>query len=70
MQLERRYNLTAPTGVNGRNSDNSRIKAVLGWEPTTRLRDGLAVTYAWIRDQIVSGARARSDETGKALGRL
>ena len=56
--------------MNGRNSDNTLIKAVLGWEPTTRLRDGLAVTYAWIRDQIVSGGRARSDETGKALGRL
>jgi nucleoside-diphosphate-sugar epimerase len=46
--------------VNGRNSDNTRIKQLLGWEPSTRLRDGLEKTYAWIHDQIVSGARDKS----------
>jgi GDP-D-mannose 3',5'-epimerase len=55
VKLERRYNLAAPKGVNGRNSDNSRIKALLGWEPSTRLREGLAITYRWIHGEIVAG---------------
>jgi GDP-D-mannose 3',5'-epimerase len=38
--------------VNGRNSDNSRIKALLGWEPSARLRDGIESTYRWIHDEI------------------
>jgi GDP-D-mannose 3',5'-epimerase len=54
IKLERRYNLKAPKGVNGRNSDNTLIQAHLGWAPSTRLRDGLEKTYAWIYDQIVS----------------
>ncbi len=48
VRLERRYKLDAPKGVNGRNSDNSKTKQLLGWEPTVRLRDGLAITYEWI----------------------
>ena len=60
VKLKRNYNLSAPKGVNGRNSDNTRIKQLLGWEPSTRLRDGLEKTYAWIHDQIVSGARDKS----------
>lgn len=51
IQLERRYNRSAPKGVNGRNSDNTKIRAYLGWEPSTRLRDGLEKTYAWIYDE-------------------
>jgi GDP-D-mannose 3',5'-epimerase len=49
--LERRHDLGAPKGVNGRNSDNTRIQALLGWEPSTQLRDGMARTYAWIYDE-------------------
>jgi len=60
VKLKRNYNLSAPKGVNGRNSDNTRIKQLLGWEPSTRLRDGLEKTYAWIHDQIVTGARDKS----------
>lgn len=52
VSLQRRYDLTAPRGVNGRNSDNTQIKALLGWEPSTRLRDGLEITYQWIYDEI------------------
>jgi nucleoside-diphosphate-sugar epimerase len=52
IRLKRRYNLSAPKGVNGRNSDNTRIKALLGWAPDTRLREGLTRTYAWIYDQV------------------
>jgi GDP-D-mannose 3',5'-epimerase len=52
VKLKRNYNLSAPKGVNGRNSDNTLIQKLLGWEPNTRLRDGMAKTYAWIYDQI------------------
>ncbi len=51
VRLERRYQLDAPKGVNGRNSDNTRIQKELGWEPGIRLRDGLERTYAWIHDE-------------------
>jgi GDP-D-mannose 3', 5'-epimerase len=51
VKLDRRYKLDAPKGVNGRNSDNTRIRGYLSWEPSIRLRDGMAKTYAWIREQ-------------------
>jgi nucleoside-diphosphate-sugar epimerase len=51
-KLKRKYNLTAPRGVNGRNSDNTLIQERLGWEPSTTLRSGLRKTYDWIREQI------------------
>ncbi len=49
--LERKYDLSAPKGVGGRNSDNTMIRRILGWEPCTPLKDGLARTYAWIDQQ-------------------
>ena len=52
VKLKRRHNLSAPKGVNGRNSDNTLIKKVFGWEPSTKLRDGLERTYRWIYDQM------------------
>src|SRR6266550_2184411 len=55
IKLKRTYNLRAPKGVNGRNSDNTLIQKYLGWEPNTRLRDGMEKTYAWIYDQMVNG---------------
>jgi GDP-D-mannose 3',5'-epimerase len=54
IKLERKYNLGAPKGVNGRNSDNTLIEKYLGWEPSIRLRDGMAKTYAWIESQILA----------------
>jgi GDP-D-mannose 3', 5'-epimerase len=48
VKLARRYDTAAPRGVNGRNSDNTMIKERLGWEPATRLRDGLEKTFQWI----------------------
>jgi len=60
IKLKRSYNLKAPKGVNGRNSDNTLIKKYLGWEPNIRLRDGLEKTYAWIYDQIAEGKPDRS----------
>ena len=50
IQLKRRYKLDAPKGVNGRNSDNTQIRAEFGWEPSTRLRDGMEKTYDWIKE--------------------
>ncbi len=49
--VKRTYDLTAPQGVGGRNSDNTFIKKILGWEPDIPLRVGLAKTYAWIKEQ-------------------
>jgi GDP-D-mannose 3',5'-epimerase len=54
VHLRRRYDLDAPKGVRGRNSDNTLIKATLGWEPRVSLEDGLAATYAWIYDQVAA----------------
>jgi nucleoside-diphosphate-sugar epimerase len=54
VKLKRRYKLDAPKGVNGRNSDNTLIKQVFGWEPDTRLRDGMEKTYRWIYDQMAA----------------
>ena len=52
IRLKRRYDLNAPKGVNGRNSDNTKIVERLGWEPSIRLRDGLEKTYRWIESQM------------------
>jgi nucleoside-diphosphate-sugar epimerase len=51
VKVKRRYDLNAPLGVGGRNSDNTMIQRVLGWEPKTPLRVGLRKTYAWIKRQ-------------------
>lgn len=51
VKLNRHYDLSAPKGVNGRNSDNSFLKDSVGWEPSTSLDDGLRPTYEWIREQ-------------------
>ena len=55
VKLRRRYNLNAPKGVNGRNSDNVLIRKMLGWEPSIPLKVGMERTYAWICDQIKTG---------------
>ncbi|HKP62022.1 MAG TPA: NAD-dependent epimerase/dehydratase family protein [Polyangiales bacterium] len=51
LKLERRYDLSAPKGVNGRNSDNTLIRQKLGWEPSLPLEVGLRKTYQWIHEQ-------------------
>src|SRR6202044_1767288 len=60
VKLKRKYDLSAPKGVNGRNSENTLIKKYLNWEPDTTLRAGLEKTYAWIYDQY------RARERGEA----
>jgi nucleoside-diphosphate-sugar epimerase len=54
VSLKRRYDLDAPQGVRGRNSDNTLIRSTLDWSPQVRLREGIDATYAWIHDQIAA----------------
>jgi nucleoside-diphosphate-sugar epimerase len=57
VKLKRNYDLSAPKGVNGRNSENTLIKNYLNWEPDTTLQAGLEKTYAWIYDQYLARER-------------
>ncbi|WP_146578384.1 NAD-dependent epimerase/dehydratase family protein [Neorhodopirellula pilleata] len=63
VELTRRYNLDAPKGVNGRNSDNTMIEDRLGWSPSTRLRDGMEKTYDWISEQFNHHLQAKTTFT-------
>ena len=54
VKLKRNYNLNAPQGVRGRNSDNSVFRSVFGWEPSISLEHGMSSTYAWVLDQLRS----------------
>jgi GDP-D-mannose 3', 5'-epimerase len=51
-RISKRHNLTGPQGVRGRNSDNSRLQDVLGWQPSIKLEQGLAITYKWIESEV------------------
>lgn len=64
--LNRRYDLGAPRGVAGRNSDNTLIREVLGWEPHTSLDDGLLPTYHWINKQYYARKQRRQLATALA----
>ena len=55
-QITKRHNLSGPQGVRGRNSNNTRLREVLGWEPSIRLEQRLTVTFAWIAAQVLSKA--------------
>jgi nucleoside-diphosphate-sugar epimerase len=59
IKLTREYNLSAPKGVRGRNSENSKIRALLNWEPQITLKQGLSETYSWIYQQIQSGSKGK-----------
>jgi GDP-D-mannose 3', 5'-epimerase len=60
IRLKRNYDLGAPKGVNGRNSDNTLIQKHLGWEPSTPLRIGMERTYRWIYDQYMARERGEA----------
>jgi GDP-D-mannose 3',5'-epimerase len=60
VSLKRRYKPDAPTGVRGRNSDNTRIQQVLRWAPSIKLADGMEKTYQWIYDQVKARAEGRA----------
>jgi nucleoside-diphosphate-sugar epimerase len=51
-KISKRYDLTKPQGVRGRNSDNTRLREVLGWEPAVSLEEGLSKTYSWIGQEL------------------
>jgi nucleoside-diphosphate-sugar epimerase len=53
IKLHRNYDLSAPQGVRGRNSDNTKIQEVLGWTPTESLYSGLEKTYEWIYNKLI-----------------
>jgi GDP-D-mannose 3',5'-epimerase len=67
IKLKRNYDLTAPKGVNGRNSDNALIQKYLSWEPNTSLRIGLEKTYRWIYDQYVARERGKAGVVREAV---
>lgn len=56
-KLIKRHDLSKPQGVRGRNSDNTRLRQVLGWEPSTTLEQGLGATYRWIENEVRSAER-------------
>lgn len=61
LHLDRRYNLDAPKGVRGRNSDNTILQSRYGWEPTTTLREGLETTYRWVRERVAAELDSQMD---------
>lgn len=56
--MDRSYNMNAPKGVRGRNSENTMIKARLGWAPSIRLENGLKPTFEWIKGEILAGRQS------------
>jgi len=64
-RLERKYDLDAPKGVRGRNSDNNLIKQYLNWEPSIPLRKGMKKTYDWIKEQLLHDSKEK-----KGINRL
>jgi GDP-D-mannose 3',5'-epimerase len=59
IRFKRTYKRDAPTGVRGRNSDNTLIRQVFGWAPSIKLVDGMEKTYRWIYDQAKARAEGR-----------
>jgi GDP-D-mannose 3', 5'-epimerase len=60
-KLNREYDLAAPKGVRGRNSENTLIKHYLNWEPSISLRSGMKKTYDWIKEQIVGDPKSKKN---------
>jgi nucleoside-diphosphate-sugar epimerase len=63
--VRRRHDLSKPQGVRGRNSENTRLRQVLGWEPGTSLEEGLARTYEWIRGQLEISGRLPAETAAR-----
>jgi GDP-D-mannose 3', 5'-epimerase len=55
-RIRKRHDLSKPQGVRGRNSDNHRLREVLGWEPAISLEEGLATTYKWIESEVTNNS--------------
>lgn len=56
-KLTKKHDVSKPQGVRGRNSDNRRLREVLGWEPSISLEEGLTQTYAWIESDLTKAGR-------------
>ncbi len=56
-RIRKRHDVSKPQGVRGRNSDNTRMREVLGWEPQVPLEEGLAITYRWIENELRKAGR-------------
>lgn len=67
-RLRRRYDPSRPQGVRGRNSDNTRLRQVLGWEPSVPLEVGLERTYRWIEGQLMKAGRILRPTTRATAG--
>ncbi len=65
-RVNKQHDLTKPQGVRGRNSDNTRLRQVLGWEPSIPLEQGLAVTYKWIAQELEKAGRIPNAEIARA----
>ena len=65
--LVKKHDLSKPQGVRGRNSDNTKLREVLGWEPHTSLGEGLAETYDWIEKQLVGSGLGVSGRTSSRV---
>lgn len=61
-KIAKEYDLSAPQGVRGRNSDNTKLRQVLNWEPEVPLEKGLKITYKWIYEQLVKTDNTREQE--------
>lgn len=66
--ITKQHDRTKPQGVRGRNSDNARLREVLGWEPAIPLEDGLQPTYAWIRAELAQQGRLPDGEAAAPAG--
>src|SRR5258706_13799839 len=66
-KIELVHDLTKPQGVRGRNSDNTRLRAVLQWEPQITLRKGIVPTYHWIAAQMAAAAAVEKGMPGAAV---
>jgi nucleoside-diphosphate-sugar epimerase len=66
-QLTKRHDLSRPQGVRGRNSNNTRLREVLGWEPSISLEDGLAITYEWIESELRAAGRIAEAQVRHAV---
>ncbi len=64
--IGKRHDLTKPQGVRGRNSDNTRLRQVLHWEPSVSLEEGMRITYRWILQQLVQSGQLTGEETASA----
>jgi len=62
----KRHDVSKPQGVRGRNSDNTQLNRVLGWEPSIKLEDGLKTTYQWIEEELRKAGRLPSIAAGQA----